>query len=527
MRNRKIFVITLAVSMVLLGAIQPQHNIQTLQKNTAPFMNANPYVAAGFDSENITIDLISPANNTEISGLSNIRLNITSSAGPLNVTLYTDGEEYPDYNNTPITTGEQNFTIDTTNLPEGNVNFTFLFINQDLVTPEKESFPLVFSVDNHGPPIIEILAPDENSTFTGFGSITVNITADYESVFLNVSVDGELVPSYSAASVPVTGGNYSVMINGSEFENGIHQIDLLVYTEEGLTDSTSIQLEFLDHVRFAISGLTMFDTVSGNQEISVKVFTPYDNVTFSAYVEGELAPDVENITLPKGRSSFTLNTTPYPEGEANFTFKAYDLYGHKWVSRMTLVIDNFGLPEVSFKSPTTDIVVGMARFTITIESGWETVNVTVYVDDEPVEGLINRTIPTGEYTFHIDTNSYSKWEHDVKIVVTTPEGETTEITEIFGFASLRIEEIVSAIGLLGIAILIPLYRKKKGQPLRPVLVVDLIFFAAILGLFVALGINTIPILIWHFNLSSIWAVGSALVFTNWVIPLVMGTTKSE
>ncbi|MBD3160395.1 MAG: hypothetical protein GF309_16565 [Candidatus Lokiarchaeota archaeon] len=527
MRNRKIFVITLAASMVLLGAIQPQHNVQTLPENTTPVFNADSYVTTGFDSENITIDLMSPANNTEISGVTNITLNITSLAGPLNVTLYTDGEEYPDYNNTPIDTGEQNITVDTTNLAEGNVNFTFLFVNQDLVTPEKESLPLLFLVNNHGPPMIEILAPEENATFTGFDSVIVNITADYDSVFLNVSVDGELVPSYNATSVPVTGGNYTIMINGSEYENGIHQIDVLVYTEEGLTDSASIQLEFLDHVRFAISGLSMFNEISGNQEISIKVFTPYDNVTFSAYVDGELAPDVDNITLPQGRSSFTLNTTPYPEGEANFTFRAYDLFGHKWSSSMILVIDNFGVPEASFKSPTTDIVVGMARFTITIESGWETVNITVYVDDEPVEGLINKTVPTGEYTFQIDTNIYSKWEHDVKVVVTTPEGETTEITEIFGFANLKIEEILSAIGLLAIAILIPLYRKKKGQPLRPVLVVDLIFVLIVLGLFVALGINTIPLLVWHFNLSSIWAVGSALVFTNWVIPLVTGTIESQ
>ncbi|MGM0687813.1 MAG: hypothetical protein ACQET3_12640, partial [Promethearchaeati archaeon] len=102
-----------------------------------------------------------------------------------------------------------------------------------------------------------------------------------------------------------------------------------------------------------------------------------------------------------------------------------------------------------------------------------------------------------------------------------------ETTEIFGFASFKMEELVSAIGLFGAAILIPLWRKRKGQPLRPVMVVDVIFFAAFLGLFVVLGINTIPLLIWHFNLGSIWAIGSTLVFTNWVVPLVMGISENE
>ncbi len=527
MRNRKIFVIALVVLMVLLGAIQPQSSFQRAPESTSPVSISNPHVTTGFDSENITITLKAPANNTEVSGLTNITLNITSLAGSLNVTLYTNGEVYPDYNNTPIDTGEQNVTVDTTTLSEGNGNFTFLFVNQDLENPEKESFSLSFLVNNHGPPMIEVLAPAENSTFTGFDSVTVNITSDYDSVFLNVSVGGKLLTNYSPASVPVTGGNYSVMINGSDFQNGIHQIEMTVYTEEGLTDSATLQLEFLDHVRFSISGLAMYNRISGNQEISVKVFTPYDNVTFSAYVEGVLAPDVNNITLPQGLTSFTLNTTPYSEGETSFTFKAYDAYGHKWVSSMILVIDNFGVPKISFESPTTDIVAGMAEFTINIETKWDTVNITVYVDDSPVSGLTNKTVPAGQYTFYIDTNNYSKWEHDVKVIVTTPEGETAETTEIFGFASFKMEELVSAIGLFGAAILIPLWRKRKGQPLTPVMVVDVIFFAAFLGLFVALGINTIPLLIWHFNLSSIWAIGSTLVFTNWVVPLVMGISENE
>ncbi|MGV9104011.1 MAG: hypothetical protein ACOC3C_07850, partial [Candidatus Thorarchaeota archaeon] len=156
MRNRKIFVIALVVLMVLLGAIQPQSSFQTAPESTSPVSISNPHVTTGFDSENITITLISPANNTEVSGLTNITLNITSLAGSLNVTLYTNGEVYPDYNNTPIDTGEQNVTVDTTTLSEGNGNFTFLFVNQDLESPEKESFSLSFLVNNHGPPMIEV-----------------------------------------------------------------------------------------------------------------------------------------------------------------------------------------------------------------------------------------------------------------------------------------------------------------------------------------------------------------------------------
>ena len=57
--------------------------------------------------------------------------------------------------------------------------------------------------------------------------------------------------------------------------------------------------------------------------------------------------------------------------------------------------------------------------------------------------------------------------------------------------------------------------------MRQVLIVDLVFFAVVAGAFLLLGITTIPFLTWHVNLASIWAIGSALVFANWVLPLVM------
>jgi hypothetical protein len=52
--------------------------------------------------------------------------------------------------------------------------------------------------------------------------------------------------------------------------------------------------------------------------------------------------------------------------------------------------------------------------------------------------------------------------------------------------------------------------------------VDLIFIIVIAVVFLALGVTTYPLMVWHFNLSSIWAIGIALVFANWTIPFVMG-----
>jgi len=127
-------------------------------------------------------------------------------------------------------------------------------------------------------------------------------------------------------------------------------------------------------------------------------------------------------------------------------------------------------------------------------------------------------VSSGSFTFYIDVAAYSKTEHTVKIVMTTYEGDSTEIERIFGFASLRIEEIASLGILIGLALIFPLFRKKQGYSIKTVLLVDGVFAAVIIGAFMVLGITTVPFLFWHVNLASIWAIGGILVFTNWALP---------
>ncbi|MHA1661764.1 MAG: hypothetical protein ACTSVR_00745, partial [Candidatus Thorarchaeota archaeon] len=149
--------------------------------------------------------------------------------------------------------------------------------------------------------------------------------------------------------------------------------------------------------------------------------------------------------------------------------------------------------------------------------------VEVYVDDEIVAAYNNVSVDvsSGSFSFTIDVAAYSKTEHSVRVVMTTPEGDTAEVERVFGFASLRIEEIVSLGILIGLALIIPLLRKRQGYSIRTVLLVDAIFAVVVIGAFLVLGISTIPFLLWHVNLASIWAIGGILVFTNWALPFIV------
>ncbi len=484
-----------------------------------------PSVPSGYDSPNITIVLITPANQSRVVGIFNMTLSITSVNGPLNLTLFVDSKIYPAYNRTLIATGSQNVTVDSRTLREGNLNFT-LYFETDAVQPiERETYHLIFLVDNHGPPSIAFVAPANNGTFTGMDHLVLNITSDYTHVNLTVKIDGVITKEFNSTPVSVGMGNYT--INGTRYDNGVHTVNATVVTEEGLKASVSRSLYFLDYVRFAIIDLTAYSTVKGNQSITIKVFTPFHNVTFSAYVDNVLVPSVANITLPRGTSVFKINTTVYTEGNHNFTFKAFANNTYVWTDTVLLDVDNHGPASVVFIPVHADVFVGLTTFTVNITSDWHTVNVSVFVDDVVVPGLANVTVPSGSYSFQFDVSSYSKWQHTVKVVVITLEGLKAEVERKFGFASVRPEEIISLVVLLGLAAAIPIVRRGQGKPSKDVLIVDAVFALAIVLIFAAVGVTSYALLVWHINIASIWAIGSALVFANWAVPIVTQETSEE
>jgi hypothetical protein len=475
----------------------------------------------------ITIDHLSPANQTEVAGVFNLTLLIGSEYVPLNFTLFVDGViPYAQFNNSPIDIKKQTISINTLILAEGALNFTLLFTYNVTGENARAIYHLVFVVNNHGPPIVVIIAPAADATVTGLTKLWLNITSTHPELYLNITVDGVITQEYDKAVISPGANNYT--INTSRYENGEHTVGIVAFTGEGASAAKSMTLAFLDYVRVYISGLVSYESVSGILNFGIRVQTPYENVTLSLYVDNQLASEFNNVTLVPGYNAISLNTTDFTDGEHNLTAIGYDNLGHKWEFSMAIVIDNYGPPVLGFAT-TTSVTIGNAAFTIDVDSKWQRLNVSVFVDDVVVTPYVNRSVDvsSGTYTFYINMGAYSKTEHTVKVVMITPEGEVGEVSRVFGFASIRIEEIISFAILLGLGIVIPLYRKIKGQPIKPVLVLDLIFALVAGGAFIILGINTIPFLIWHFNMASIWAIGGTFVFANWALPLLLEESSEE
>ena len=473
------------------------------------------------DGQPISIDHQSPANSTSVAGTFDLVLRIGSDYEPLNFTLFVDGEIFSAYNNTLIGIREQTVPIDTTGLDEGFLNFTVLLEYNETGEDASAVYTLVFEVNNHGAPIIDIILPTQGETVTGVFDLYLNITSTFPDLFLNVTVDGEITQEFNAT--PISPGAEYYSINSSRYENGDYTISIIAYTGEGESFTTSVDVVFLDHIKLYFTGILAYESIFGGEaELGVRVDTPYDNVTVSLYIDRVLANDVVNVTLYPGANTITFNSTVFDEGEHNFTIRGYDPFGHVFQRNLVLIIDNKGAPTLRFAT-TTPVVTGLARFVITVESDWDSLNITVFIDDDivPQYNATIEDVSSGEFTFTIDVGAYSKTEHTVKVLMITEEGDSTEVSRIFGFATIRIEEIISMAIIVVIAFVIPVSRWRRGQSIKPVILADVIFLLAVAGLFLVLGINTLSFLTWHINLASIWAIGGALIFANWVIPFLL------
>ena len=471
------------------------------------------------DGEPITIDHQSPANQTDVSGIFNLTLEIGSEYEPLEFTLFVDGMIH-EYNKTSIGIKDQIVSINTTGLVEGSRNFTLFFYYN--VTGEDASavYTLVFNVNNHLAPAIVILGPAADSTITGLTDLWLNISTTHPELYLNITVDGEITEEFNSTGIMTGAFNYT--FNSSRFDNGHHLIGITAFTGENASTTTDVTLVFLDHVRLWVLSLANYETISGEEKFSVRVETPYDNVTVSFFVDGNPVAGLQNVTVYPGTNAIDFNTTLFSEGEHVLMLLGRDASGHEWKTTVIVIIDNKGAPIIRYAT-TNDVQAGVATFTINVESDWDELTVEVFVDDVILENYNNITVDvsSGTFTFTIDVGAYAKTEHSVRVVMTTIEGDTAEVVRVFGFASLRIEEIASIGILLGLALIIPLFRKRQGYSIKTALMVDVIFAAIIGGAFFVLGVSTIPFLLWHVNMASIWAIGGTLVFTNWALPFII------
>jgi len=230
------------------------------------------------DGVPITIDHLSPANQTDVSGIFDLSLEIGSEYDPLEFTLFVEGAIHQ-YDNASIGIKSQIVAINTTDLQEGPLNFTLFFYYNATGEDASAVYTLVFDVNNHLAPNIVILGPSADSTVTGLTDLWLNISTTHPDLYLNVTIDGVLTDEFNATSIIAGAFNYT--FNSSRYTNGHHIVGITAYTGENAVTTSEINLIFLDHVRVFVFSFANYDIISGEADFTIRIETPYDNATLS------------------------------------------------------------------------------------------------------------------------------------------------------------------------------------------------------------------------------------------------------
>ena len=235
----------LLLAMMLAGVIYIQPLAMTTNDGSmaARQEDSNRFVTAAFDSQNISVSLVSPTNRSGVSGPLVITIDITSDFVTLNVTLFIEDAIYSAYNKTPIGVGNQPLSVDTTTIAEGNLNFTILLEYKDATWDEKESFFLEYFVDNDFENFeVSLTSPANESTLTGTASLLLNITSDFAFINFTLYIEGEIYPAYDGATIP---SDASINYKQEFYANGT----TICYTVDGSSETVmnEAQNAYLDN----------------------------------------------------------------------------------------------------------------------------------------------------------------------------------------------------------------------------------------------------------------------------------------
>ncbi|MFX1272092.1 MAG: hypothetical protein ACFFAX_10420, partial [Promethearchaeota archaeon] len=432
--SRLLSILLLAIMLAGVAYIQPL--AMTTNDGSRAFRqeDSNHFITGGFDSQNISISLVSPTNRSGTSGTLDITIDITSDFGNLNVTLFIEDAIYSTYNKTLIGTGNQVLSVDTTlaSIPEGNLNFTILLEYKDATWDEKESFYLEYFVDNDSVNFeVSLTSPANETILTGTANLLLNITSDFAFVNFTLFIDGETYPTYDG--VTIVGEPQAIQIDTTAVREGLLNFTLLFdYDVVDVQETHELYLVFIvdndgQPITLSLISPTNQSQVSDAFNLTVELGSDYGGANLTVFVEGEIEYPQFNLTyIANGEHDLELNTTILAEGALNFTLLLeYNVTGEN--ARIAYLyifsVNNHGEPAVVFLTPDAgEDFIGLDEFTLNITSDYEFVYLTITVDDEITPEYNHTLVASGVGIYTINGSRYENGDQTIVAIVETEEG---------------------------------------------------------------------------------------------------------
>ena len=362
---------------------------------------------------------IVPVNNSNVSSIVNITVNITDDTTPINFSLV----DFNGTNNTMSRDGDIFYFVWNTSLNSDGVYNISVYFNDSYglannFSASNSSILFNITVDNTRPTVVFIL-PQNNANLSGsLENITINgidATTGVKNVTVQNGTGGNNISMFLARG-SINNGNWTTAIDTTEYLDG--QINFTIdvtdfnnnsNNSEFVTvtiDNTKPTVSFVNPAGNAnVSGsvnitVTLADTTLGVKNATVQNGTNGNNISMTL-IEG---------TVSEGNWSLTINSLEHSDGLTNFTINANDFVGNNNESEfVTLTIDNTQ-PTVSFVVPqNASSVTGTINLTMTAtdaNTGVETVAIQNntggnYVSTTFLEG----SITAGNWTLQLDTTN--------------------------------------------------------------------------------------------------------------------------
>ncbi|MFW9944209.1 MAG: hypothetical protein ACFFB7_04365, partial [Candidatus Sifarchaeia archaeon] len=428
MRSTRRLLTVLLLAIVLGGVFQIRPLAITDSNDYGAQLDTSRFIhLAGLDSQNISVSLVGAANRSGVSGTFNITLDITSDFGTLNTTLFIDDSIYSAYNKTALTPGIQNLTVNTGGLAEGNLNFTVLFEYENSTWDEKETYYLVYFVDNILPNFeVGILNPANESTLVDTASLDLNITSDFDFINFTLLVDDVAYPSYDA--VLIAAESQTINVDTTTLREGWLNFTLVFdYSIVNVQENHLYHLEFLvdndgQPITLTLVSPTNQSQVSGVFNLTVEVASDYGVANLTLFVNDIIEYSQYNETLlPYGVHDLTLDTLVLEEGLNNFTVFLW--HNSETVSYYyEFIVNNYGAPTVVILSPELDATfTGVQTLELNITSGQGSANLTISVDGVVTPEYNSTPVSAGVGFYSINGSRYENGFHTMAVSVKTAE----------------------------------------------------------------------------------------------------------
>ncbi len=253
------------------------------------------------------VEILSPTEGSRVTGLFNITLNISSDYAQVNLTVYVDGKETPEYNTTVVPSGIYNAAINGSRYTNGEHNVTVLVKTMEGLTDTNSTTLNFFDYIR-----FKITSNENYDVVSGIVNITLRVDAITDNNYAWLLVDNETDPQVNG--IHIGNGTQIISFDSTKYDDGHHTILIILRDSSVHKWNRTVILTFDNHHEPNATWIgPTYWVVSGQVTFQVQINSDYSKVNVTVYIDDEIVPEYNNTEVSSGLFQFTIDTAKYSE----------------------------------------------------------------------------------------------------------------------------------------------------------------------------------------------------------------------